>query len=55
VTRERLEAWREQTRSDFVLRMMPGDHFFLHSSKVLLLRELSEELQRLVSRPHLKF
>jgi medium-chain acyl-[acyl-carrier-protein] hydrolase len=47
VSRERLEAWREQTRAAFALHMLPGDHFFLHSSQELLLRELSRELGQL--------
>jgi surfactin synthase thioesterase subunit len=47
VSHERLEAWREQTRAGFLLRMLPGDHFFLHSSQELLLRELSRELAQL--------
>ncbi len=49
VSGERLEAWREQTSAGFVLRMLPGDHFFIHSSQALLLRELSAELSRLVN------
>jgi surfactin synthase thioesterase subunit len=47
VSRERLEAWREQTSALFTLRMLPGDHFFLHSSQELLLRELSQRLGQL--------
>lgn len=44
VTREHLEGWREHTTSAFMLRMLPGDHFFLNSSQPLLLRVLSQEL-----------
>jgi medium-chain acyl-[acyl-carrier-protein] hydrolase len=40
-----LEAWRDQTRASFSLRMFPGDHFFLNTSQSLLLRVLSEELR----------
>ncbi|HEX8139343.1 MAG TPA: thioesterase II family protein [Pyrinomonadaceae bacterium] len=47
VSRERLEGWREQTRASFTLRLLPGDHFFLHSSQELLLRELSRALGQL--------
>ena len=47
VPREDLAAWREQTAAPFSMRMFPGDHFFLHSSKPLLLRQLSEDLERL--------
>lgn len=48
VPREKLEPWREQTTSYFVLRMLPGDHFFLHSSKRLLIQMLSQELLHLM-------
>lgn len=44
VPRESLEGWREQTRAAFILRMFPGDHFFIHSDQQLLLRTLSQEL-----------
>ena len=33
---EKLEAWREQTCSSFALKMLTGDHFFIHSSQSLL-------------------
>ena len=38
VAHDDLSAWREQTTDRFVLRMLPGDHFFLRAgtSKVLL-------------------
>jgi medium-chain acyl-[acyl-carrier-protein] hydrolase len=44
VSRDDLKAWRDQTRASFALRMLPGDHFFLHTARSLLLRTLSEEL-----------
>lgn len=44
VSRERLEAWRDQTSTSFSLRMLPGDHFFIHTAQSLLLRMLSQEL-----------
>ncbi len=44
VTRAQLEGWRDYTSSSFVLRMFPGDHFFLHSSAPLLLRMIAQEL-----------
>lgn|SRR5882724_5978868 len=47
VSREHLEAWRTQTRANFNLRMFPGDHFFLNSSRPALLQALSLELKRL--------
>ena len=33
---EELEAWREQTVGSFSLKMLSGDHFFIHSSQSLL-------------------
>lgn len=37
---ERLDAWRIQTTSQFVLRQFPGGHFYLHAAK----QELSQEI-----------
>src|SRR5262245_18244721 len=39
-----LAAWREQTCRAFIHRMLPGDHFFLHSAQALLLRALAQDL-----------
>jgi medium-chain acyl-[acyl-carrier-protein] hydrolase len=50
VSREDLEAWREQTTAHFSLHMLPGDHFFLHSAASLLLKILSQELLKDLSR-----
>jgi medium-chain acyl-[acyl-carrier-protein] hydrolase len=44
-----LAAWRAQTTGTFRLRMLPGEHFFLHSAQPLLLRALAQELRRLVT------
>lgn len=49
VKREELEAWREQTSSSFSLRMLQGDHFFLHSAQPVLLSILSKELHQLAA------
>lgn len=45
VSREELEAWREQTTASFSLKMLPGDHFFIHSAQPLLLYSLAQQLQ----------
>jgi medium-chain acyl-[acyl-carrier-protein] hydrolase len=45
VTREHLEGWREQTRGPFTLRMLPGDHFFLHTAQEQILRTISRQLR----------
>ena len=39
-----LTGWREQTTSNFVIRMFPGDHFFVDSHRDLLLRTITYEL-----------
>lgn len=44
VSHDDLAAWQEQTRSIFTLRMFPGDHFFLHSARKLLLQSMSQDL-----------
>jgi len=48
VPRESLVGWSEQTTGACSVRMLPGDHFFLHSSQALLLRVISRELQSLM-------
>lgn len=44
VSRDKLAAWREQTRASFGLRMFPGNHFFFNSSQAELLQAISHEL-----------
>lgn len=44
VTRDRLEAWRDQTSASFSLEMLPGNHFFLHTAQLLLLQNISQKL-----------
>ena len=46
VPRSYLEGWREHTTGPFVLRMFPGDHFFLNSSRLPLLEAISKELEQ---------
>jgi medium-chain acyl-[acyl-carrier-protein] hydrolase len=41
---DELAGWREQTRSAFRQRMLPGDHFFLHSAQEMLLQALTQDL-----------
>jgi medium-chain acyl-[acyl-carrier-protein] hydrolase len=49
--RGEMEAWREHTRAAFALRMVPGDHFFIHSAPSVVLRDLAQELHVLLRRP----
>jgi medium-chain acyl-[acyl-carrier-protein] hydrolase len=51
VSRQDLEAWRDQTTGRFVLRMFPGDHFFLHAGRALFLEVLARDLQNLAAGP----
>ena len=46
VPRHRIEGWREHTAGPFVLRMLPGDHFFLNTSRLPLLEAISKELEQ---------
>jgi surfactin synthase thioesterase subunit len=48
VSRADLEAWREQTRGPFTLRLLPGNHFFLNTAREQFLEGVVREL-----RPHL--
>ncbi len=44
VSRESLDAWRAQTYAAFSLQLLPGDHFFLASSRPRLLAAIAETL-----------
>ncbi|WP_086558589.1 thioesterase II family protein [Streptomyces africanus] len=50
VSRSDLDMWRSQAGGKFRLVMLPGSHFFLHSSQDLLLAELSRELEAATAR-----
>jgi surfactin synthase thioesterase subunit len=55
VTRADLEAWRRHTTGPFDVRILPGDHFFVHSARAALLRAVQARLRRTASsaaRPH---
>ena len=49
VERAQLAGWREHTSSAFAQHMLPGDHFFLHSSQEALLQTLSRQLGQLLN------
>ena len=46
VTREELDAWRNQTTGRFSIRMFPGDHFYLNTARPYLLQALARELEQ---------
>lgn len=50
VSREDVEGWRAQTKGYFTARMLPGDHFFLHSAQAQLLQAVSQDLVRILHR-----
>jgi medium-chain acyl-[acyl-carrier-protein] hydrolase len=50
VPRADLESWAAQTSGPFSLRMLPGDHFFLHENEATLLHVLARELQQIILR-----
>lgn len=47
VKREHLAAWGELTTGPFSLHMLPGDHFFLHTSQSMLLEIVARRLVNL--------
>jgi medium-chain acyl-[acyl-carrier-protein] hydrolase len=49
VTREYIAAWREHTTGPFLMRMLPGDHFFIHSAEATLLQVVARELHELTT------
>jgi len=44
VSYDELAAWRDYTCGAFSQRMLPGDHFFVHSAQALLLQALNQDL-----------
>jgi medium-chain acyl-[acyl-carrier-protein] hydrolase len=44
VTREEIAAWAEQTTAQFSMQLLPGDHFFIESSRSLLLKTIARDL-----------
>lgn len=48
--RQQLEPWGEETRSEFSLHLLRGDHFFLHSAETTLLALITRHLYPLVRR-----
>jgi len=47
VTREDVAAWGKHTTGRFRMRMLPGDHFFLHSAKDLVTESMARDLAEL--------
>ncbi|MBI5649974.1 MAG: thioesterase [Chloroflexi bacterium] len=45
VSRAELVAWRAQTNATFSARLLPGDHFFINTTRAALLHALAQELE----------
>jgi medium-chain acyl-[acyl-carrier-protein] hydrolase len=43
--REHIKAWARETSASFTMRMFPGDHFFINTSRPLVLQSVAQELQ----------
>lgn len=46
-TQENLKPWRQHTTGAFSLHMLPGGHFFVHTSRDLLFEIIQRELTRI--------
>jgi medium-chain acyl-[acyl-carrier-protein] hydrolase len=46
VPRGKIEGWREHTSGHFSLYMLPGDHFFVHTSQPDIVRIVVRESSR---------
>jgi medium-chain acyl-[acyl-carrier-protein] hydrolase len=44
--RDCIEGWREHTKGRFLVRMFPGDHFFLNTMRSLLLEAIIRDLHQ---------
>lgn len=42
---EELDAWRQHTSMSFRLELLPGDHFFPHTSREMLLASIGRDLE----------
>jgi medium-chain acyl-[acyl-carrier-protein] hydrolase len=50
VTHGELTPWSVHTESQFRIRMLPGNHFFVHTARPLLLRHVAEALAHSTTR-----
>jgi medium-chain acyl-[acyl-carrier-protein] hydrolase len=54
VSREQLEAWRDETTDAFSCKIFPGGHFFLETDQSWLLQAMAQELSSLSESPGLR-
>lgn len=52
ITPDDLGAWREHTERNFVVRMLPGDHFFIETAQASLLALVRQELGGIFARAY---
>ncbi|MBI5302094.1 MAG: thioesterase [Chloroflexi bacterium] len=48
VSRKEIEEWRAQTTAVFLVRMFPGDHFFINTARASVLRMVGQELASII-------
>lgn len=46
ISKDDMDAWKQQTSAAFTLRMLPGDHFFFAKDQLSLIRAIVQDLQR---------
>lgn len=49
-TRDEIEAWRLQTTGPFNYWILPGDHFFIHTSEPMVLQIIAREFRAMLAR-----
>jgi medium-chain acyl-[acyl-carrier-protein] hydrolase len=49
VAREELESWKIHTTNSFNSWLLPGDHFFLHTSDTMVLGILSQQIRTILT------
>jgi medium-chain acyl-[acyl-carrier-protein] hydrolase len=49
VSRDDVAAWKEHTRGRFRMRMLPGDHFFIHGNRDMVLEALARDMSEILS------
>jgi medium-chain acyl-[acyl-carrier-protein] hydrolase len=54
VSREDIVGWSEHARGPFRLRMLPGDHFFLHCARDLVTASVARDLAEIARRAELR-
>ncbi|WP_145325702.1 thioesterase II family protein [Paenibacillus xylanexedens] len=48
ISEDSIKAWERHTMSDFQMKLLPGDHFFIHSSEELLVPEIYKAMRKII-------